>query len=236
MAVDFIGDGLALRSKGDIVSNDGTSDVVVSVGSDNQILVAQSSSSSGIVWQNQSTAAEPAVIAIASSVVTANVASVTFSGLPSGYRSFRVIMVAKHTATTTGGQSYTITVNSLTSGYSEYRRYIQQGTTTAADINVASSTVSYTAQINTNTGVLANANAGGAKYRGVGVFDFVNGTTDRLASMTCINGSISPNTTSAPYAFGEAQYQITGLESDITSIVFTSNFNTQTFFEVYGIK
>jgi hypothetical protein len=78
MAVDFIGDGLALRSKGDIVSNDGTADVAVSVGSNDQILVAQSSSSSGIIWQNQLTAAEPTVVSIASSVLTAPISNVTF--------------------------------------------------------------------------------------------------------------------------------------------------------------
>ena len=97
MALDRIGDGLALRSKGDIVSHDGTSPIVLNVGTTGQILYAQSSATAGVQWQAAPSAETQYMEVIASNYVTANVAAVTFSSIPSTYKDLYVRWTAKNT-------------------------------------------------------------------------------------------------------------------------------------------
>lgn len=85
MAVDRIGDGLALRSKGDIVSHDGTANISVSAGTDGQILIAQSSASSGLQWKTFAAAATQYYEHIATSTATTGVSEFIFSNIASTY-------------------------------------------------------------------------------------------------------------------------------------------------------
>lgn len=106
MAVDRIGDGLALRSKGDIVSHDGTNPYVLTAGTDGQILTAQSSAASGLVWTSLASSVTQYYEHIATASATTGVTSLSVSSIPSGYTDLQVYVVSSisSTGTNTDGQ------------------------------------------------------------------------------------------------------------------------------------
>jgi len=128
MAVDRIGDGLALRSKGDIVSHDGTSLYVVQSSSSGQVLQASSTSPSGVVWATANTAPVEAWVPIAVAQATASTTSLTISNIPSGYDKLVGVLSLRDTVSTT---YYNLTPriiingNTASAAYSyTYTRYI----------------------------------------------------------------------------------------------------------------
>ncbi len=138
MALDRIGDGLALRSKGDIVSHDGTSEYALTPGSDGQILQAQSSAVSGLVWANAETSTLQNYVAISFSKLTAVANSIEITGIPQTHEELIFIVSARTTSTT---NSYAcdlyINVNTTSSGYTR----LTSGAVTRVDIssNIATS-------------------------------------------------------------------------------------------------
>ena len=120
MAVDRIGDGLALRSKGDIVSHDGTSIISISSGTDGQILTAQSSTASGLIWATVSTGDVQYYSLITSTYLTANAQKITFSNIPSTYDELVLIFRQKRGDSTTRALSQ-IDINSTTNAESSWR-------------------------------------------------------------------------------------------------------------------
>ena len=104
MSLDRIGDGFALRSKGDIISHDGTANIVIPSGTNGQILTAQSSTTSGLEWVNGPTTPTEYWIGIASATVSASgVKTVTFSSIPSTYDD--LVLIASSTGETSMGAS-----------------------------------------------------------------------------------------------------------------------------------
>lgn len=101
MSVTRFGDGVPLNEKGQIVTHNGTTAISIPVGSDGQILTAQSSTSSGLLWANVSTGSTQYVKLIASTVLTAAAHSVTFSSIPATYDELLLIMQAKRTDSAT---------------------------------------------------------------------------------------------------------------------------------------
>ncbi len=138
MALDRIGDGLALRSKGDIISHDGTSEYALTPGSDGQILQAQSSAVSGLVWANAETSTLQNYVAISFSKLTAVANSIEITGIPQTHEELIFIVSARTTSTT---NSYAcdlyINVNTTSSGYTR----LTSGAVTRVDIssNIATS-------------------------------------------------------------------------------------------------
>ena len=138
MALDRIGDGLALRSKGDIVSHDGTSEYALTPGSDGQVLQAQSSAVSGLVWANAETSTLQNYVAISFSKLTAVANSIEITGIPQTHEELIFIVSARTTSTT---NSYAcdlyINVNTTSSGYTR----LTSGAVTRVDIssNIATS-------------------------------------------------------------------------------------------------
>lgn len=117
MAVDILGDGINVSAKGDIVGHDGTAPARIPVGSDGQILTAQSSATSGLVWATPDTSGlNQGYFAVASSVLTADTASITFSSITSGYTDLEIVGFCK-TDSTTNGINALIQVNNISSGY-----------------------------------------------------------------------------------------------------------------------
>lgn len=112
MALDRIGDGFALRSKGDIVSHDGTNPIVLNVGTTGQILYAQSSATAGVQWQTAPTSETQYMEIIASNYVTANVAEVSFSSIPSTYKD----LYARWASKSTTDDELKISFNGTTAG------------------------------------------------------------------------------------------------------------------------
>ena len=92
MSVDLIGDGIALRSKGDILTHDGTAPISISPGTDGQILSAQSSATSGLVWVTANTAiTNNDFVLISSSRLTTTASQIEFSSITQGYRDLMII-------------------------------------------------------------------------------------------------------------------------------------------------
>ncbi len=85
MSISVVGDGLLLSQKGDLASNDGTSTSTVNVGSNGQILVASSTSPSGLVWTTPTTAATDGYVAIAYASTTADTSTIVFSSITGSY-------------------------------------------------------------------------------------------------------------------------------------------------------
>jgi hypothetical protein len=102
MAVDRIGDGFALRSKGDIVSHDGTANIAVSPGTNGQVLTSITSTASGLGWSNY-TAPTRDFEGISYSTLTATTDSITISGIPTTYGSLIAYIFTQ--GTTNGGNS-----------------------------------------------------------------------------------------------------------------------------------
>ena len=145
MAVDRIGDGFALRSKGDIVSHDGSYPVIVPVGSEGKILTAQSSTTSGLLWDTN--AAEgagsdvwaPIGFATNTSSDLAGVSSISITGIPSSYTDLMVYVVASGNSATSGG-SLKIRFNGATSDANHaYGNRIAQYTDNAGSTKTLSS-------------------------------------------------------------------------------------------------
>jgi len=95
MALDRIGDGLALRSKGDIVSYDGTSAYVLPSSSSGQVIQASSTSPSGVVWATANTAPVEAWVPIGIAQATATTSELTISNIPSGYEKLVAILALR---------------------------------------------------------------------------------------------------------------------------------------------
>ena len=92
----------SLVSKGDIVSSDGTTRSRLPVGTDGQVLTAQSSASVGLSWVAGPAASQSSFVLVESSTLTAGASSFTFSNLPTSYHTFRMIFQGKETTTQTG--------------------------------------------------------------------------------------------------------------------------------------
>lgn len=100
MSIATFGDGIALRSSGDILSSDGTAGYVLNKGTDGQILIARSSTVSGLQWETPNEGIAQKFIAISSTTISVAAVSVTISNIPQTYRDLLIIGTAKHSTTT----------------------------------------------------------------------------------------------------------------------------------------
>ena len=95
MSVTRFGDGVPLNEKGQIVTHNGTTATSFSVGTDEQILIAQSSASSGLIWANISTGEAQYVTLISNTAITSGVHSITLSSIPGTYDELILVMSLK---------------------------------------------------------------------------------------------------------------------------------------------
>lgn len=115
MSVSFIGDGIAIRNKGDIISGDGSGIISVPVGTNDQILTASSTTESGLLWKSRVVGSTQSFVQISATTVTANTASVDINGIPQTYNDLLLICLAKTTAASSPGD-INVTFNSATAG------------------------------------------------------------------------------------------------------------------------
>lgn len=101
MSISRVGDGTPLNQKGQIITHTGTSLATLAVGTDGQILTAQSSASSGLVWANVSTGDTQYIELIAAATLTTGAHAITFSNIPNTYDDLILIL---------NGQRYDSTV------------------------------------------------------------------------------------------------------------------------------
>lgn len=116
MSVTRVGDGVPLNAKGQIVTHNGTTATSLSVGSDGQILTAQSSASSGLIWANISTGETQYVTLISNTAITSAVHSITLSDIPGTYDELILIMSVKRGDTATTAES-SIRINNTSANY-----------------------------------------------------------------------------------------------------------------------
>jgi len=145
MALDRIGDGLALRSKGDIVSHDGTSEYALTPGSDGQVLQAQSSAVSGLVWANAATNTLQNYVAISFSELTAVANSIEITGIPQTHEQLICIVSARTTSTTnTYACDLYINVNTTSSGYNRLTSGASERSTISSNLATSQSKITAT--------------------------------------------------------------------------------------------
>lgn len=94
MSVERIGDGIALREKGDILSSDGTSGYRIPVGTDGQVLQSQSSVASGLIWTNLNTGETQKWIYISTTTVSTGTVTAILNNIPQSYKT--IVVVASH--------------------------------------------------------------------------------------------------------------------------------------------
>jgi hypothetical protein len=152
MALDRIGDGLALRSKGDIVSHDGTSEYALTPGSDGQVLQAQSSAVSGLVWANADTSTLENYVAISFSKLTAVANSIEITGIPQTHQELICIVSARTTSTTnTYACDLYINVNTTSSGYERLTHGASDRATISSNLATSQSRITITNAILMNS-------------------------------------------------------------------------------------
>jgi hypothetical protein len=113
MSISTIGDGYALRNAGDIVSHNGTSQDVVSVGADNYVIKANSSQTSGIQWVGL-TSVPSQVFQLSGAAERSSMSgatSITISSIPQGYDDLLIVVGAY---ASTGTSTASVRFNSIT--------------------------------------------------------------------------------------------------------------------------
>jgi hypothetical protein len=113
-------------AKGDILSFDGSSRSRVAVGTNGQILTARSSAASGIQYET-SAVAVPVFQLIATTTLTANSATITFSSIPDTYKWLKI--VGNSNSNSTNGSNPRIVLNSDTSKTNYYYWLFRNGVT-----------------------------------------------------------------------------------------------------------
>lgn len=219
MSLDRIGDGLALRSKGDIVSHDGTSEYALTPGSDGQILQAQSSAVSGLVWANADTSTLENYVAISFSKLTAVANSIEITGIPQTHQELICIVSARTTSTTnTYACDLYINVNTTSSGYSRITHGASDRATISSNIATAQSKITIT------NAILMNSSS--SSIMPVSVITFANYTdTSNKKVFHYRNGAVN-NSISA--ASGRVNHvQIGGGYVDTTAAISSILFQPQ---------
>jgi hypothetical protein len=111
MSVGFIGDGIAIRNKGDIISGDGSGIISVPAGSNDQILTASSTTGSGLLWESRDFGVPQSFVQISATTVTANTAQVNIDGIPQSYNDVLLILMGQGTVSS-APSTINITFNS----------------------------------------------------------------------------------------------------------------------------
>jgi hypothetical protein len=105
-----------LTTKGDIVTHNGTTLSRVPAGTNGYALNSNSSETNGVVWAIAPSGSTAAYVPIANSVLTANAASVSITGIPGSYKAIGIIVISKDTSS--GQRDLRIRFNDATAGYS----------------------------------------------------------------------------------------------------------------------
>jgi hypothetical protein len=114
MAIDRIGDGFALRTKGDIITHDGSATSVINVGTNGQILTAQSSTGTGLQWVDGPVTPTEYYIPIASATTGGASKIITFSGISGDYEDLILFFGLSAPGAASSSVSTKVTFNSNT--------------------------------------------------------------------------------------------------------------------------
>lgn len=232
MAVDFIGDGLALRNKGDIVTHDGTAPVVISAGTDGQILTAQSSANYGLVWTTPTTTPDGPYTLISTTTITASTATVDITSIPDTYFSISLIGLIRSDATTGDTRDLRIRINNQTTNY------VQQFVTDAGVATRATTTafLAYNNAVPTNRSG-QDTDAYGLIY--LEMIGYASNTTDRKMIQSYPSGCFQTGSVATQFNWRMGVGINPDIGSAISSIqlfLATDNIASGSVFYLYGVK
>jgi len=180
----------------------------------------------GIVASSITGSVQTSYESIATTTVTSNVASISFTSIPATYKHLQVRLIARTSnAATSGGTEVTFNSDTTLGNYSFHRIVAEDVTAGAYGQTGLNSIV-----------VTAGANAGTSVYA-VGVLDILDyANTNKYKTSRIANG-LERNTTSESFVM--LRSQVWTNTNAITSITFTpasGDFVTYTQFALYGIK
>lgn len=221
-----------LVAKGSLIVHTGTSTSEVLVGTNNQILSAQSTAASGVSWitNNNATAVNSiGFVLISSTTATAAIDGVTFSSIPQTYKNLMLNVVGRQN----GGEnpairiwinsdstsSYTVSNNSYAGAYSS-----SGGGNGASLVNVG--TVNYATTGDSNT----------ASHIGSSRIYIPNYTgTSGYKTLSFSNFGQNISTNRVRWAFGNVTWRSTAAVDKIELFAAsTRQFNSGTIISLYG--
>lgn len=214
-----------LTTKGQILTHDGTSSIGVSVGTNGQIVSAQSSATSGLsyITINASTAF---YALISSTSLSASATSITFSSIPSTYRHLELVFFGGFSATNDEQLGIRINSDTSTAVYRTKQLYSNsdnsQSTNSYAHIGRISGP-SGTTGIYSNVGTPASV-----------IFFNYNDTTYHkiaLANSMYLRSDRWPQQVSTGI-----QYNSTSAITSVTIRPASGGFSTNSYAALYGIK
>jgi hypothetical protein len=232
MAVDFIGDGLALRNKGEIATHDGTAPVVISPGTNGQILTAQSSDSYGLVWTTPTTTPDGPYTLISTATITANTATVDITGIPDTYFSISLIGLIRSDATTGNTRELRIRINSETGFYTQ--QFVSDGG--VANRSTNTDHFVFPSAVPTDRSG-QDTEAYGIAY--LEMIGYASNTTDRKMVQMFPTGAFQTGSVATQFNWRMSVGIIPGVGSKISSIQLfleSDNIASGSVFYLYGVK
>lgn len=231
MAFEVFGDGIALRSKGDILSSDGSSAYAVNAGADGQILVAQSSATPGIQWNDFAGGDTQKFVFISSTTISATTSTVTLSNIPQTYRDLWIVGTAKNSSTLTG-TVLELNLNFNSNTTANFDRMIFTALATATTITDST--------VNGNSTITSSYLVYDGSSRSVFEARIMNYTTSAITGWTT-GGYVSREiNTSAKGRMHRCHFNARGGKTPVTSINIiagSGGFATQGFrIDLFGIK
>jgi hypothetical protein len=109
-----------LSAKGSLIVHTGTGTTELAVGTDGQILSAQSTATAGISWiANTASSVTVGMVQISSTTATASIATVSFTAIPSTYKHLVLYVIGR---TDSGSTAATLRININSDSTSAYTR------------------------------------------------------------------------------------------------------------------
>lgn len=134
MSISRVGDGVPLNTKGQILTHTGTSLATLPVGTDGQILISQSSASSGLTWQDVPSGETEYISLIAAATLTTGAQSITFSSIPGTYDDLLLILNGqRYDSVSVSQATFRINSNSTTAYRYQYYNTAVGGTSSTAN-------------------------------------------------------------------------------------------------------
>ena len=186
----------------------------------------------GIIASSFRSAAGPvgAYDSLATVTLSASTASVTFAGIPSGYKHFQIRMLTKESGTGTGGPNVVATLNGDTT-YTNYRSHYLNGDGSAVGAGSVQTSGYYLLVGNTATSNAGYTNMFGAMV--IDVLDYTN--TNKNKTIRSLWGH--DRNGSGEVGIDSSLWINTAAITSITfSVVGGSNFVTNSSFALYGVK
>jgi hypothetical protein len=185
------------------------------------ILGIMASQISGHLWQP-----EGAYDSLATVTLSATTATVTFAGIPSGYKHLQIRIMGRSTRTNSGGNAITYTFNGSTTGYGYTHRLYGNGSAAFADAPLGT-TYSFGPSISTD--------AVTAGTMGVAVMDVLDYANTNKFKTTRILGGYD-NNGSGEVFLNSGLWQNTSAITSISLVMDSFSWTANTSIALYGVK